>query len=152
MEKILKSTELGIFVYNEELISYELEIDKVPWSLKMNDQMEKADQLMKRAEVLFKNRHEFNTKVKVSIAEELLDYKNDFWPVYDEDDENLDWDKVDAGEYDTTRERFTEAITLLGIEIKVDNIYLEYDDGDLFGGHRIHVLLDKNGQLLKAEI
>jgi hypothetical protein len=152
VEKILDSIVLGIFVYREELNSFNLQLDKVHWILKMDNQMQEAAQLMKRAEGLYKNMHEFNAKVKESIAEELLVYKNDFWPDYDEDDENLDWDKVDAGEYDITRKRFTESITLLEIEINVDNIYLEYDDGELFGGHRIHVLLDKNGQLLKAEI
>ena len=152
MEKILESTVLGIFVYSEELNSFELQTDKVHWSLKMDNQMEEATQMIKRAEILSKNMYEFNTKAKESIAEELLVYKNDFWPEYDEDDESLDWEKVDAGEYDITRERFAESITLLNIEINVDKIYLEYDDGNLFGGHRIHVLFDKNGQLLKAEI
>ena len=152
VEKILESTELGIFVYSEELNSFELQTDKVHWSLKMDNQMEEATQLMKRAEVLSKKMCEFNTKAKESIVEELLDYKNDFWPEYDEDDESLDWEKVDAGEYDITRERFAKSITLLDIELSFDKIYLEYDDGDLFGGHRIHVLFDGNGQLLKAEI
>ena len=50
--------------------------------------------------------------------EELIEYKNDFWPEYDENDEHLDWDAVDAGEYDMTKETFEQSITLMDIVIR----------------------------------
>ena len=34
---------------------------------------------------------EFDKNAKVAIAEELIEYKNDFWPEYDENDEHLNW-------------------------------------------------------------
>ena len=57
-------------------------------------------------------------KAKIAIAKELIEYKNDFWPEYDENDEHLDWDAVDAGEYDMTKETFEQSITLMDILIR----------------------------------
>ena len=82
----------------------------------------------------------------------MIHYKNDFWPEYDENDEHLNWDAVDAGEYDVTKEKFAEAITLYDIEIRATDIYCEYHDGDLFGGHRIHAYFDNDYKLLSAEV
>ncbi|PZD97246.1 hypothetical protein DNH61_02475 [Paenibacillus sambharensis] len=86
------------------------------------------------------------------IAEELLDFKNDFWPEYDENDVELDWDAVDAGDYNITIEEFVELISLIEIEIRSNEIYCEYLDGGLFGGHRIHAYFSYDYELNKADI
>ena len=106
--------------------------------------------MIKRAEKLFIFLEGFEQIAKISIAEKLIDYKNDFWPDYDEDDENLNWAAVDAGEYDITKEEFAEAIILY--EIRVNDIYCEYHDGGLFGGHRIHAYFDNDYKLLNADV
>jgi len=95
---------------------------------------------------------EFDKNAKVAIAEELIEYKNDFWPEYDENDEHLNWEAVDAGEYDITKETFEKSITLMDIVMRENDIYCEYNDGDLFGGHRIHASFDYEHNLLDAEI
>ena len=51
----------------------------------------------------------------------------------DENDEHLDWDAVDAGEYDMTKETFEQSITLMDIVMRENDIYCEYNDGDVFG-------------------
>jgi len=45
--------------------------------------------MIKRAEVLFLCLEEFEQMAKTAITEKLIDYKNDFWPEYYEDYENL---------------------------------------------------------------
>ncbi|CAM4227567.1 DUF2262 domain-containing protein [Lederbergia lenta] len=149
MQKSIES-KLGTFIHNEHLKSFKLESGPIHWSL--NENHVSLEETIKRAETLFSVLEEFNIEAKIAIAKELIVYKNEFWPEYDEDDETLDWDAVDAGAYDTTLEEFCHAITLLDIEINEKSIYLEYDDGDLFGGHRIHATFDYDYKLLKAAI
>ncbi len=72
----------------------------------------------------------------------LIELKNDFW--LDEDEEEL------------TSEDFINRITLVGIHIevvnnKIDNINLEYDDGEIFWGHRISVDI-KDRKIISANI
>ncbi|CKF15338.1 Uncharacterized protein conserved in bacteria [Streptococcus pneumoniae] len=109
-------------------------------------------EMLKRAEKLYVCLEEFDKKAKLAIAEELIEYKNDFWPEYDENDEHLDWNAVDAGEYDMTKETFEQSITLMDIVMRENDIYCEYNDGDVFGGHRIHASFDNEYNLLAAEI
>jgi len=72
----------------------------------------------------------------------LIELKNDFW--LDEDEEEL------------TPGDFINRITLVGIHIdvvnnKIDNINLEYDDGEIFLGHRIGVDI-KDREIISADI
>ncbi|HAG44161.1 MAG TPA: hypothetical protein DCL31_13610 [Clostridium sp.] len=72
----------------------------------------------------------------------LIELKNDFW--LDEDEEEL------------TPGEFINRITLVGIHIdvvnnKIDNINLEYDDGEIFLGHRIGVDI-KDREIISADI
>jgi len=152
MEKSIKSKLIGVFAYDEGCKTFEASNGKILWTLEIRNELIDKNEMIKRAEKLFIFLEEFEQMAKIAIAEKLINYKNDFWPEYDEDDENLNWDAVDAGEYDITKEEFAEAITLYAIEIRADDIYCEYYDGDLFGGHRIHAYFDNDYKLLNADV
>lgn len=143
---------MGVFIYNEISEAYEQKDGKIHWTLDIQNECIEPSEMIKRAEELFLYIEKFVGKAKVAIAGTLLDYKNDFWPAYDENDETLDWDAVDAGKYDMSKEEFIESITLCDIQIRGNGIYCEFDDGDLFGGHRIHAYFDNNYALLKADV
>ncbi|QVY62351.1 DUF2262 domain-containing protein [Cytobacillus gottheilii] len=149
MERKLEIPVIGMFTYSQEFKSYEHHLSPIHWSISTEADI---GENIKIAEKLFTNLEAFNQKAKQKIAEELIDLKNEHWFEYDENDENLDWNAVDAGVYDTSIVEFAEAITLLDIEINQNGIYCEYEDGELFGGHRIHAHFDKKGVFLKADI
>ncbi len=125
---------------------------KVHWELDVRNEHVHVYEMIKRAEKLYICLEEFDKNAKVAIAEELIEYKNDFWSEYDENDKHLNWEAVDAGEYDITKETFEKSITLMDIVMRENDIYCEYNDGDLFGGHRIHASFDYEHNLLDAEI
>lgn len=151
-DKKSKPASFGVFSYDEDFKSYELDDGKIYWSIKPEHEDEDTlNKLIYTAEKLYGGMASFEQKAKAAIADELIDYKNDFWPEYDEDDENLDWDAVEAGEYEVTIEEFGAALTLLHIVIRANEIYCEYDDGEMFGGHRIHAYFDQDYNLLKAD-
>lgn len=152
MENKIVSELMGVFVYDELCKEYEQHEGKIHWSLDISDEGADLSEMIKRAEKLFVCIEEFDKKAKASIAEELIDYKNDVYHDYDEDDENLDWDAVDAGEYDITKEEFEEAIILYDVIINANGIYCEYYDGDLFGGHRIHSYFNNDYKFLSADV
>lgn len=152
MKKTIQSEFIGVFTYNEDDKKFEVSKEKIHWKLDVRNELVDQNEMLNRAEKLYIFLEEFDQTAKMAIAEKLSDYKNDFWPEYDEDDENLNWDAVDAGEYDVTKEEFAEAITLYDIEIRANDIYCEYHDGDLFGGHRIHAYFDHDYRLLNAEV
>jgi hypothetical protein len=152
MEKSIQSGLIGVFTYNEDCKAFEASEGKIHWKLDIRNELVDVNEMIKRAEKLFIFLEKFDQMAKIAIMEKLIDYKNDFWPEYDEDDENLNWDAVDAGEYDVTKEEFEEAITLYDIEIRANDIYCEYHDGDLFGGHRIHAYFDHDYKLLSADV
>lgn len=131
MKKSIKSEWLGMFIFNETFHTYEQNEGKVHWGLDTGNERVHVYEMMKRAERLYRCLEEFDKKAKIAIAEELLEYKNDFWPEYDENDEHLNWDAVDAGEYDITKETFEKSITLMDIVIRANDIYCEYNDGEL---------------------
>lgn len=149
MEKTIKSELIGVFAYNEDSKTFEASKGKIDWKLDISNEMVDKNEMLKRAERLFIFIEEFDQTAKMAITKKLIDYKNDFWPEYDE---NLNWDAVDAGEYGVTKEEFVEAITLYEIEIRVNDIYCEYHDGGLFGGHRIHAHFDYDYKLLNADV
>ncbi|MFD0050970.1 DUF2262 domain-containing protein [Actinomycetes bacterium NPDC127524] len=148
MKKTIWSSLIGVFHYNEELNNFEYQEGNIDWTLDCNN----IEEILKIAEQVYINLEEFDKIAKKAIATELLQYKNEFWPDYDENDESLDWDAVDAGEFDITIEEFEEIITLSNINIKKSGIYCEYKDGGLFGGHRIHAYFDNEFKLDKANI
>lgn len=152
-EKGSIQVSFGIFHYQEDFQSYELDDGKIYWALQpSNEDDHEVRDLIQKAEQLHKDLAAFEPKAKAAIAEELIDYKNDVWLEYDEDDEDLDWDAVDAGEYAVSKEAFAAFMSLLHIDIRTDEIYLEYDDGEMFGGHRIHAHFDFDYNFIKADV
>ncbi len=152
MEKSVYSSLIGVFTYNKDLTALEASKGKIHWRLDTRNELVDIEKMIKKAEELFLRLEDFDKEARAAIAEKLIDYKNDFWPEYDENDENLNWDAVDSGEFNITNEKFQEAITLYDIEINGNEIYCEYDDGDLFGGHRIHTYFNNNFELLRADV
>ncbi|GGO08388.1 hypothetical protein [Saccharibacillus kuerlensis] len=51
-----------------------------------------------------------------------------------------------------TVEKFAASISLLFVEIGSASAYCEYEDGELFGGHRIHAYFDEEYRLISADI
>ncbi|WP_226666257.1 DUF2262 domain-containing protein [Metabacillus litoralis] len=151
MKKSIKNSLIGEFTYNEGNKSYEANERNIHWKIDICNIFD-VDDLIKAAEKLFLCLDEFNSKAKVAIAENMIEYKNDFWPEYDENDKTLNWDAVDEGEFDITIEEFRDAIILYDIEISENEIYCEYNDGDLFGGHRIHAYFNSCYELLRVNI
>lgn len=137
-----------MFNYNVEINKYEHKEGNIRWTIDYLN----VDEILKIAEQLYINLEEFDKGAKKAISIELINYKNEFWPEYDENDENLDWDAVDAGEFNITLEKFGETITLYDINIGKSEIYCEYQDGGLFGGHRIHAYFDHDYKFIKANV
>ncbi|MFP4977288.1 DUF2262 domain-containing protein [Paenibacillus sp. CN-4] len=156
MEQTLRSRVIGTFTYDKLTNDYTAETPgergTVYWSLKLSEDGADAAVLLERADRLYEELSRFDAMARAAIAAELTEYKNDFWPEYDEDDENLDWDAVDAGVYAVSEARFAEAIRLLDIELRSGRLYCEYEDGELFGGHRIHAYFDENYKLVSADV
>jgi len=152
MENNIEVLPIGIFEYNDQFKCYELESGHIHWSILIDGEADNISKKINMVEKLFANLQSFNQRAKEKIAEELIDLKNEQWFEYDENDAELDWDAIEAGEYDITVEDFTNAITLIYVSINNDGIYCEYEDGELFGGHRIHAYFDKKCDFLKADI
>lgn len=150
MKEIISSQRMGNFIFDEATKAYRNENKGIHWSLNMSQEGVDAQLLLQKAETLFADIEQFEQKAKRAIAEKLVNYKNEFWPEYDE--ENVDWDAVDAGEYEVTTEAFEAAIALCDVDIRIENIYCEYKDGDLFGGHRIHAYFDDDYKLIRADV
>lgn len=152
MNHTIESSLMGTFQYDHLIKDYKLKKNRVIWSLNTTENNKSYNLLLKKAEAFYDNFNIINERLKHEIAKSMIDFKNDFWPEYDEDDENLDWDAVDAGEYNVSINTFKSKIDLLDIQINYNGIYLEYDDNNLFGGHRIHVNIDDDYKLINAEI
>lgn len=103
--------ELGVFLPKEE----------------HGDLIKYIEKLNQEINWLQENMNYITSEIKDSY---LIELKNDNW--------------LEEGENEVSSEEFINRITLLYISFDVkegDTIksYLEYDDGDLFWGHRIHV-------------
>ena len=151
MNSSIYSDALGLFSYDETTKNFRNCQGKICWSLNSNNTVD-ANQLLLVAERLFSSIELFHNQVRTSVAAYLLDYKNDFWPEYDENDPTLSWEAVDAGEYNITHEKFVSSIILCDVVISKEVINCEFDDGDLFGGHRIHATFSNDLRLLEASI
>ena len=70
-------------------------------------------------------------KARICAADELLETKNDSW--------------LDEGEEPVTAEAFMNRLQLVEAEFDIDGITFWYEDDDMFWGHSIMVVCDKNG-------
>ena len=151
MNSSIFSSALGLFSYDEATKKFKNCEGNIFWSLNSNNTID-ARKLLIIAESLFSSIDIFQKQVGTSVAAYLLDYKNDFWPEYDENDPTLSWEAVDAGEYNITHEKFVTSITLCDVIISKEVINCEFHDGDLFGGHRIHATFSHDLKILEASI
>lgn len=152
METTIKSERMGVFSYNETSKSFEIYKEKINWQLEISSDSIDVNEMVKEAEKLFNSLEEFDQKARIAISENLITFKNDFWPEYDENDINLNWDEVESGKYDVTKNEFANRITLYHIRIRTKEIYCEYGDGDLFGGHLIHAYFNNDYELVKVNV
>ncbi len=142
---------IGEFVYCKSNKAFENKDHYIHWCVDTND-VDVAKPLIKKAEQIYLEIAVFEKNAKLLIAKELVEFKNDFWPDYDEHDESLNWDDVNAGVFDVSVESFYKKIRRLVIIVFEDEIYCEFKDGDLFGGHRIHAHFDNDYKLKEASI
>ncbi|GGO08404.1 hypothetical protein [Saccharibacillus kuerlensis] len=90
---IISVTGIGVFTYDQESHSYTHQEGSINWRLKLENKNAKTadvDQLVSRAESLVSEFGEFEQAAGRAVAEKLIDFKNDFWPEYNEDDPDLD--------------------------------------------------------------
>lgn len=85
----------------------------------------------------------FDQKNREFAAQKLLDLANDWL------EDNEDEDKPDK----ITKEMFIDNIKMSELIIAPDgSITLFYDDGDMFWGHTIQIIIDENGNYDSADI
>lgn len=144
-------TKVGTFTIDTATDTFMNKDDLVYWCIDTSD-INTARSLVDKVDYLYDNFEKFLKKSKHLIAKELIEHKNDFWPEYDENDEDLDWEAVERGDFNVSVEEFSSKIKLLDLIIFEDEIYSEFKDGDLFGGHRIHATFTYNFKLKSADI
>ncbi len=118
MGKSIKSELIGLFTFNETCKAYQQKNGEIHWQLDIRNEYVDVNEMIKSAEKLFLCIEEFDKKAKVAIAEKLINYKNDFWPEYDENDEHLNWDAVDAGEYDITKKNLQKQLRSMKLKLE----------------------------------
>lgn len=121
MNSSISSDAFGLFSYKETTKNFENCKGNIHFSLN-NISIGSAKELLIGVEKQFSTVEVFEQHVKTSVAENMLDYKNDFWPEYDENDPNLNWEAVDAGKYNITLEEFVSSITLSDVVINKHEI------------------------------
>ena len=127
--------------YEKEL---ELECGKVRVSLR-------TKKCIETFRVLYGSFDEFLKNATHFAAEQLIDLANYEWGYIPWKDENPD--ASDEDYIMITKEEFTERISLRYLDFKENNeYYLEYDDGNIFLGHRIHVHGNLEAGFIEANI
>ena len=91
------------------------------------------------AEKLWQEQYTWQKRILDYAAKSLLELKNDAW--------------IDSEDECVTAEEFIARMTLREISIeKPDKIIFWFDDGDLFHGHTIHVVINPQTAPLSAGI
>jgi hypothetical protein len=97
---------------------------------------------LKTAHALFEKQNEWDKKLKIFAADELLELANEWLEDIDE-----------AGETEITKETFIDAMSIESISVFPDGEFeMYFFDGDIFGGHSIYVSGNVNGKLNSADI
>lgn len=137
-ENLLKS---GLYCYKT---SIELLEKNIPLNIFLNDKL--SDKLEDQLEIIEKQVNWLQSSMAF-VEEEigrshLVEVKNASW--------------LEEGEDEVTPDQFIQRITLLSVSIdindgRLDNTNLEYDDDDIFWGHRISVDI-VNGKVSSVDI
>ena len=80
---------------------------------------------------LFPDINEIDRKARICAADELLETKNSSW--------------LEEWEEPVTAKAFMNRLQLVEAEFDIDGITFWYEDDDMFWGHSIMVVCDKNG-------
>lgn len=116
---------------------------RLTWLIKDENCDETANSAMATLLKYAKDKQGFDQKNREFAAKELLDLANDWL------EDNEDEDKPDK----ITKEMFIDNIKMSELCISPDgSITLFYDDGDMFWGHTIQIIIDENGNYDSADI
>ncbi|MEJ8302640.1 DUF2262 domain-containing protein [Saccharibacillus sacchari] len=100
---------------------------------------DQSEALIPALETLIRQLRELDRSAKLYAAEELVELKNDAW--LDEDEDEL------------TEQEFADRMTLQSLTLDEDAEFtLWYEDGDLFWGHTICVVLGADGEWRSADM
>ena len=98
----------------------------------------RTKECIKTFRLLYDDIDNFFEKASLFATEQLIDLANYEWGYFPWRDENPN--ASDDDYIKLTKEDFAKKIKLLYLDIRENNeYYLEYDDGNIFSGHRIHV-------------
>lgn len=149
-EVSINSEVLGKLILNKELDWYETENnlewcgEDVEFSISPNGEND-INEFLPVAEEFYKNRQEWDKKLREFSASQLTELANDWLAneYYEEDDEEEESDEEAESFKEITEKEFAERISISGITFYTDgNFEVFYDDDDMFWGHSI--LIDGN--------
>ncbi len=158
-EVSVNSEVLGKFILNKELNWYETENDiewcgeKTGFSITV-DGDDDINEFLPVAEEFYKNRQEWDRKIREFSASQLTELANDWLDeeYYDEDEEESDEEIKPV--HEITEKDFAERISINSIGLHTDGSFEAfYNDDDMFWGHSI--LTDgniKTGKFESSEI
>ena len=139
--------ELGTFTLNRLVNWFEAEVEWMGQPARLDiDREEDWDACVEQANALMAGQKEWDEKVRVFAAGELLDQAND-WERDSAENEGREAEEI-------TREQFMERLELDAIQISAGGSFeFWFNDGDLFWGHAIHVTgsLDKGPERAQME-
>lgn len=149
LKPVILENDMGTFTLNRYFSWFEC--NNVDWNdadiliyLEVDENCdETANSAMATLLKYAKDKQGFDQKNREFAAKELLDLANDWL------EDNEDEDKPDK----ITKEMFIDNIKMSELCISPDgSITLFYDDGDMFWGHTIQIIIDENGNYDSADI
>jgi len=158
-EVSVNSEVLGKLILNKELDQYETENDiewcggKAGFSITVDS--DDINELLPVAEEFYKNRQDWDRKLREFSASQLTELANDWLDqeYYEEDNEEESDEEVKPV-HEITEKEFAERIVINDISFDSDGDFMAYyADDDMFWGHTILIYGNtKTGKLESAEI
>lgn len=161
----INSEILGKLILNKELDWYETENnlewcgEDVEFSISPDGEND-INEFLPLAEEFYKNRQEWDKKLREFSASQLTENANDW--AYEEEYDEEDYDDEDEDDMDEesesfkeiTEKEFAERISIDGITLYTDgNFNVFYNDDDMFLGHSIVINGNiKTGELESADL
>ena len=149
LKPITIETPYGVFKLDKSLSWFDAEVKIKDYSLLAyletdEDGGETAEDALKVFLKTAENIEEFDKKNKEYAAENLLDLANEWQSDREEEEGELE---------EITKETFMEAMSLSEMTVSPwGEITLFYDDGDMFWGHSIVVVIEADGTIDSADI
>ena len=99
-------------------------------TVSVEEDLSDAEEGIKNLEEFYKNRNEWDPKLRAYAAEELIDSANDW----------INSDNFEEEEIVLTEEQFAERIGIESVEVNADGSFtVMYNDDDIFAGHVVVV-------------